>query len=122
MTIEFPNNSLIQLQFQDFDIDPNVYKSEDYDYEKNAYVYDANCKLDWLQIYGNIVDLKAVSTTNATIEIDDDKGIRLCGNTIPTPITVNGSKLNLLFRSDGSIARKGIKMIVTKGTDYDLYF
>ena len=100
ISIKLPNNTLAQLQFQEFHVDE-----------------DRECENDWLQINGSIINETVLLSSNATIKKDLSGGIRICGSILPPPITVNGNKVNLMFGSDESISRKGVKMVVTNGTN-----
>ena len=96
--IELPNNTLLQLQFQEFHVDEHP-----------------KCENDWLQINGSIINETELLSTNPTIKKENDTVIRICGSIRPPPITINGSTVDLLFRSDQSISKKGVKMVVTNG-------
>ena len=100
ISIDIPNNTLLQLQFQEFNV------------EKHP-----KCIHDWLQINGSIINKTGILSANATIKKDSGGGIKICGNIRPPPITVNGSRIDLFFRSDGSISKNGVKLIVTNGTN-----
>ena len=98
ISIKLPNNTLAQLQFQEFHVDEHQ-----------------ECKNDWIQINGSIINETALLSSNATIKKDNDTVIRICGSISPPPITINGSTVDLLFRSDQSISKRGVKMVVTNG-------
>ena len=96
--IDIPNNTLLQLQFQEFNV------------EKHP-----KCIHDWLQINGSIINETELLSTNPTIKKENDTVIRICGSIRPPPITINGSAVDLQFRSDRSISKRGVKMVVTNG-------
>ena len=61
ISIKLPNITLAQLQFQEFHVDEHQ-----------------ECKNDWLQINGSIINETALLSTNLTIKKDNDTAIRIC--------------------------------------------
>ena len=85
LSIEFPNDTQVQLQFLKFDLQNH-----------------SNCAYDWLKIIGPLI-------------FPNDTDVKICGNILPSPITAKENKVQLIFRSDGSNSKKGLKMIATIG-------
>ena len=120
LSIEFPNDTQVQLQFLKFDLQNH-----------------SKCAYDWLNIIGPLIfpDSNSESSEASNLPSDqnlagedeasrkapilirqaNDKDVKICGNILPSPITAKENKVQLIFRSDGSNSKKGLKMIATIG-------
>ena len=85
LTIHFPGDKKILLQFQEFDLGE-----------------DPKCKQHSLEIYDGD------SSSSNTL-------VKLCGMKLPRPLTSSGNKLHLRFRSGDNLSGKRFRLIATKG-------
>ena len=107
--IEFPRNEKVQLQFQSFEVERND-----------------DCKYDYLELIPPSENSTSISKGNTsevsskTNKSDVSGVIRKCGYDIPLPYTSNTNTLQLRFKSDKSINKKGFKILATIGILYFL--